>query len=213
MKKFNTVFSKTILMAVVLLLTVSGCKKDPFSIAPKACIDGVPSTAEANAVINFSSACSEGVVSVLWSFGDGTSSLLPTINHSYNGAGTFTVTLTVTNEHGVSSTTKTITVTDSRVKFLGSYSAVDTPGPYTYTLDITNGVAAYEIFLSNDFCGHYFSHVLHATVNGNTFTIPFQEPDNDGLTVEGSGTINNKTITVVYTVGPDEHYTGTWVKP
>jgi PKD repeat protein len=51
-----------------------------------------------------------------WNFGDGTSGAGPVTTHSYANVASFTVTLTVTNDRGVSaSTTKVVTVTASDV--------------------------------------------------------------------------------------------------
>lgn len=53
------------------------------------------------------------IVSQEWNFGDGTVSSLVTPNHSYTSAGIFTVTLTVTDNNGVSSSISTkATITD-----------------------------------------------------------------------------------------------------
>lgn len=57
---------------------------------------------------------STNAVSYNWNFGDGTSSTLPNPNHAYSNPGTYTVTLTVTNNVGCTSTE----VKNNYVKFL-----------------------------------------------------------------------------------------------
>ena len=62
----------------------------------------------------------------------------------------------------------------------------------------------------------YFTNEVKATVSGSTITIPSQAPDNDGYTVEGTGTYNStdKKITWSYTIknplGVSKSYSGTW---
>ena len=48
----------------------------------------------------------------LWNFGDGGTSTQQNPAHTYNTAGTYTVTLTVTNAHGSDTTTRTVSVFD-----------------------------------------------------------------------------------------------------
>jgi len=50
------------------------------------------------------------IVSYDWSFGDGTNGTGPIVTHSYSRAGTYNVTVTVTNNEGVSDS-KTVTIT------------------------------------------------------------------------------------------------------
>jgi hypothetical protein len=59
-----------------------------------------------------------------WNFGDGTTSTLPSVVHTYNAAGNYTVTLTVTDRGGnVASSTETITVVGP-----GSGAVITGPG-------------------------------------------------------------------------------------
>ena len=61
------------------------------------------------------------IASYAWDFGDGGSSSQANPNHTYAAAGTYTVSLTVTDGNGVADTaTKSITVSASGIAFVGS---------------------------------------------------------------------------------------------
>jgi len=72
--------------------------------APVAVISVTTASGPAPLTVNFSSQGSfdpdGSIVSYLWNFGDGTSSTDPNPVHVYNSAGTFTATLTVTDNNG-----------------------------------------------------------------------------------------------------------------
>lgn len=94
-----------LLLFFSLVFILSSCKKeedDP--LAPKACIE-IPEVIEAGTPADFSSACSQNADSVMWTFGDGGSSIEENPSHVFNSDGTFTVTLTVINANGQSNTT------------------------------------------------------------------------------------------------------------
>lgn len=84
--------------------------------APAASASATPASGVAPLPVNFSSAGSTDadgtLVSYVWSFGDGSSATGPNATHTYSIAGSYTATLTVTDDGGAtSSTTLTISVT------------------------------------------------------------------------------------------------------
>lgn len=86
-------------------------------------------------------------------------------------------------------------------KFLGQWNTTEDcsqSAPFSYNITITAGTAVNTIRISN-FWG-LFVNSVNATVSGNTVTIPSQEPDSDGYTVSGTGTISGTTLTLTYTV-------------
>jgi PKD repeat protein len=64
------------------------------------------------------------IASYLWDFGDGTGSTQADPSHTYAAAGSYPVSLTVTDSNGVTATaSQTVTVTAAGVTFVGSNSA------------------------------------------------------------------------------------------
>lgn len=100
-----------------------------------------------------------GVVSYSWTFGDGSSSLLPDPSYTYNSPGIFIVTLTVTDGEGLtSSDTVTITVTLSSFdEDTGIYWAP--PGSSVTVVMNSGGAGSGEASLSV-FANSNFSGIL-----------------------------------------------------
>jgi len=91
--------------------------------------------------------------------------------------------------------------TESRVKFLGTWTASDncsSSGTPSYVVTISNGTSVVDVNIVNFWDA--FANAVHATVDGNTITIASQEPDNDNFFVSGQGTISGSTITWSYTI-------------
>jgi len=93
--------------------------------------------------------------------------------------------------------------TISRDKFTDTWTVNEDcslSAPASYIVSISNGTGITDVLISNMWDA--FTNSVAATVNGNTITIASQEPDNDGFTVSGSGSISSdgNTITMSYTV-------------
>ncbi|MBI1184060.1 PKD domain-containing protein [bacterium] len=87
---------------MALVVTVSCSKNEPTSCF-KQSIDG--------GVVTFSASCSENANAWSWEFGDGTTSIAQNPTHEYGDAGSFAVTLKVTNDKGsTATTTQNITI-------------------------------------------------------------------------------------------------------
>jgi len=90
---------------------IGSCDVDGPNIAPVANANGAYSGRQ-NTAINFSSSGSSDqdgeIVSYTWSFGDGESSNVANPSHTYVNEGSFTVSLTVTDNGGLSATTSTV---------------------------------------------------------------------------------------------------------
>ncbi len=91
--------------------------------------------------------------------------------------------------------------TETRTKFIGTYTVTEDcslSASTSYVVSIIPGTNTSEVLISNVWDA--FVAPVTATVNGNTISIATQEPDADGFTVQGSGTINGNIITMNYTV-------------
>jgi PKD repeat protein len=89
----------------------------------------------------------------LWNFGDNTTSTQMNPTHIYNAVGTFTVTLTVTNECGTNTTTSTITVSNlgiEEVEGVGSIAVYPNPSNGIFQLDFnTNNEMIITVQVTN----------------------------------------------------------------
>jgi PKD repeat protein len=96
--------------------------------APVAVISATPASGTVPLTVNFSSAGSTdadgSIVSTLWSFGDGSSASGATVSHVYNSAGSFTATVTVTDNSGLSAS-RSVTITVQPVAALPSLHVAD----------------------------------------------------------------------------------------
>jgi len=121
-----------LLLGIVLLVLLTGCG----NLSPVASFTRTPSSGEAPLSVSFnasSSYDSDGTIANYeWSFGDGYSGAGETTTHTFNSAGTYSATLTVTDNGGArNSTSHSITVTaapqvEYRVTAEQLYSEFDT---------------------------------------------------------------------------------------
>ncbi len=92
-------------------VTVYALPASTFTYAPSLPVEGTPATVAAT---SFGLDPSTMISSYTWSFGDGVTAGGPTAAHTYARLGTYTVTLTVTNGLGLTSTTsEAVTVADA----------------------------------------------------------------------------------------------------
>jgi PKD repeat protein len=106
------------------------------AVPPHAAVDG-PYTASEGTSINMSGAASNDpngtVVSYAWDFGDGSSGSGATVSHTYANNGSYTVSLTVTDNDGrTDATTTTATISNVAPTVLSFAGATLLPGE-TYT--------------------------------------------------------------------------------
>jgi PKD repeat protein len=90
------------------LLSSLGCQ--PIASPPVANFSANP-VATCTGVVQFTDATTNGATSLLWNFGDGTTSTTQNPSHTYSANGTYTVTLTATNTFGSNTATKTNYIT------------------------------------------------------------------------------------------------------
>ena len=106
--------------------------------------DGTPTTGEIPLDVSFTDLSTGNIVSWLWEFGDGNTSTDQNPVHTYNGVGTFTISLTVTDQFNSDIETKTDYITASPplliAEFVGNPVSGDYPLEVTFT-DISVGNA------------------------------------------------------------------------
>ena len=93
--------------------------------------------------------------------------------------------------------------TEDRAKYIGSWSGADgcsVSGAANFTATISASSASVTTVLISGFWGAGFNNPITATINGNNITIAEQDPDSDGFTVTGTGTLSGNTITWNFTV-------------
>jgi PKD repeat protein len=86
-----------------VLLPPAGTPTASFTVSPSPVNLNVASVFDASA--SSAGSASNTITSYAWSFGDGTSGAGRTVSHAFSSVGTFTVTLTVTNDRGLSAST------------------------------------------------------------------------------------------------------------
>ncbi|MCG2722061.1 MAG: S8 family serine peptidase [Thermodesulfovibrionales bacterium] len=102
---------------------------------PVANFAGSPASGTAPVNVNFTDISTGSPTVWLWDFGDGGASNLQNPSHEYNAAGTYTVSLTVTNANGSDTETKT------------GYITVSDPGQFaTITVTTPNGGERWSLF-------------------------------------------------------------------
>jgi PKD repeat protein len=140
------------------------------------------------------------IVSYLWDFGDGTTGTGETVQHTYSGAGTYTATLTVTdNRGGTNSVSHPIPVTDPPENILpvASFTSglVYHTGTFTSTSTDTDGTIVSSAWDFGDGTTGGGATVSHTYAGPGTYTVGLTVTDDRG----GTNTITQPlTITDAY---------------
>lgn len=174
----------------------------PATNQPPVARPGGPYSGTLNTAIAFSGATSSdpdgSIASYAWNFGDGLTGSGATPSHSYTGVGTYTVTLTVTDNGGLTnSATTTATVTTGSTP----QAPIARPGgPYTGTV---NATVSFDGSTSSDPDGRVVSYdwrfgdggtasgaqALHAYATAGTYTVTLTVTDDSGLTASATTTV------------------------
>jgi PKD repeat protein len=144
------------------------------------------------------SADSDGsVASYAWDFGDGSavaSEVAPT--HTYAAGGTYTVTLTVTDDRGaVGTSTATVTVTPPRVNATPTASFTSTVDHLAVAVDGTassdadGAIASYRWDFGDGTIAATGSTTGHTYAAAGTYTVTLTVTDGEGATGTSTGTV------------------------
>jgi PKD repeat protein len=93
----------------LLLLIIGSCSKDSSTPSPTVSFTYVKSSNTAPSSVKFTSS-TINATSYSWNFGDGSISNLKDPSHTYNSAGDYNVSLTVTGEGGTAKATNTVNI-------------------------------------------------------------------------------------------------------
>jgi PKD repeat protein len=159
--------------------------------APVASFTSDVSSGVAPLTVNFTDNSTNTPTSWSWDFGDGNTSTVQNPSNIYTSAGTFTVTLTVSNDSGSDYTTSVITVTSAGSVPIANFTPDVTTGTVPLTVNFTDNSTNSPTIWAWDFG------------DGNTSTL--QSPSN---TFIKTGTFN-VTLTATNASGSSTPYTST----
>ena len=164
--------------------------------APIAAFTGNPTSVVEGASVSFIDNSSGGPTSWAWTFGDGGTSASQNQVHLYATAGTYTVSLTVTNSVGTSSLTKagyiTVTVAPPAANFTATPLSGNRPLLVTVTDTSTGGPTAWS-WTFGDGGTSTAQNPTYSYANAGTYSV--------SLTVTAPGGTNSVTKTNYITVG------------
>lgn len=140
----------------------------------------------------FSNTSTTGVgVTYLWNFGDGTTSTLYSPTKSYTGAGTFTVSLTVTNAVGSVTSTQSVVVLAGPTVTFATYSNTNSGDSYTFVSNssVPAGTMTYYWNLGDGTLEDSTVNVTHTYAAPGTYVVK--------LIVIGSGGCSDSSSTTI----------------
>jgi PKD repeat protein len=141
------------------------------NVAPVALTTGTtPTSGTAPLTVSFVGSSSYdpdgAIASYLWNFGDGTSSTLSNVSHTYSTAGTYNASLTVTDNSGAQSV-GTLSIIVSTVPVVTSkYLKVSSMVPTWVRSNTTTGYASCKIRVLNQNGNAVSNATVSVTVNG-----------------------------------------------
>ncbi len=223
MQHTNTPFFNTLVIALLAIMLLNGCKKENSAtctdgtkngtetgvdcggscnacavVAPVACFNANRTTASIAEEFIFTN-CSTGATSYAWSFGDGQTSTLVSPSHRYLQSGTYVVSLSAINADTTTIKTMAIYISVNSATYAGNYhvtSSCTQKGNTTYDATIAPSGGS-TISLSNFYDS---GETIQTPVSGYDFTITNKAIY--GWVINGSGTLSSdyNTVNMTYTV-------------
>jgi hypothetical protein len=115
----------------------------------------------------------------------------------------------------------TVCEIETRNKFTGNYICLDkitgAPATFQYTTQILEGDQLNQVKITN-FGNGQFTHPVIANVSGNSLVIPYQEPDDNGKSVQATAILSPDGLSIdwIYRIrtasGVTTDYEGVWGK-
>ncbi len=106
----------------------------------------------------------------------------------------------------------------SKGRFIGVWTATVPPATVAYNDTISDTTGISSVVISRSFAAYSFKHQINASVSNSIITVNLQQPDSDGRTVQGNGTLNtsgntiNWSYTVTNALDSATLYTEVWSK-
>ncbi|MGZ4735392.1 MAG: PKD domain-containing protein [Acidimicrobiia bacterium] len=148
-----------------------------------------------NHTVTFTSTSTDSdgtIAGAQWNFGDGTTGAGTPNQHTYIQAGTYTVTLTVTDNSGATaSTTQSVTVTNVPPAASFSSSVQDLTAALTSTSNDVDGTIVSSAWNFGDTTTGTGTSASHTYAHAGTYTVTLTVTDNDG-----ASSIATKSVTV-----------------
>jgi len=151
---------------------------------PGAGFSATPTSGKLPLEVTFTDESSNAPTSWAWTFGDGATSTAQHPVHTYGGAGTYTVTLTATNDDGTDAATKTdyIIVSDLAPP-VANFSATPTSGTLplevTFTDESSNAPTSWS-WAFGDGATSTAQHPVHTYSTAGTYTVTLTATNDDG---------------------------------
>lgn len=150
--------SKALLLVLVLIFSISTVsatyEAQSDSTKPVASFTANVISGSAPLVVLFTDTSTGAPTSWYWDFGDGIySKHAKTATHTFTAPGTYTVTLTVTNDAGSSTVSKTNYITVSSISKASEPSETPEKPTATFTADVTTGYAPLGVQFTSETTG------------------------------------------------------------
>ena len=145
-------------------------------IPPIAAFSQTPSSGVSPLTVSFVDESTGGLPSTwLWDFGDGTTSVLSNPSHTYTFAGSFDVSLTVSNAYGSDSLTKSAEIVVDFVPPVADFSGTPTSGNSPYVVSFSDessaGVATSWQWFFGDGGSSTLQHPAHTYTAQGTYSV------------------------------------------
>ena len=193
--------------------------KTVLNTSPVASFTESSTTAYKGEVIRFNASVSYdpdgSVVSYFWDFGDGTNASGVIVDHAYTNVGTYTVTLTVTDNDGATASTTAVKTVLSRppvASFIESATTVYTDDVINFNASISydpDGVIVSHFWIFGDGTNATGVIVSHAYADNGTYVVTLAVTDNDGVTATATATktVLNKSPVASFSESATNVYT------
>ena len=153
---------------------------------PVADFIGTPTSGTVPLTVAFTDQSSNNPTSWSWDFGDGNTSTLQNPSHTYQSAGTYTVSLTVSNDYGSDTRTKTNYITAGNIP-IADFTGTPTSGTAPLTVNFTDQSSNNPTSWSWDFGDGHTStqqNPQHIYQNAGTYTVSLTATNQYGSDTE-----------------------------